>query len=526
MLRKGVPSTFSNVKSLYRDPAKRMVIEQLVESYRTEKAQVNGDASNPTQASSWEISVLYFLAQHYNFRLTRDLRKALAHTDHLIELAPKTYDWHMTKARIHKNLGEPTQAAVQMDTARKLDLRDRWINSKCAKYHLRNNANDAAISIMSKFTRNEVVGGTLGDLTEMQALWYLTEDGEAYLRQGRYGLALKRFHTIWGIFEQWQEDQFDFHTFSLRKAQIRAYVDMLRWEDRLRSHPYYARASLDAIRVYLALHEDPALATISELPRGLDISLASDAKAIKKARQEEEKADLAQRETDRKAAAKRNNLGQDGDVKKTDSDPKGLSLVRTKTPLDDCMKFLVPLIEFGGRDLEAQKVAFEVFIRRKRPFLALRHLLAAFTITKNDAELHVLAVRFRHELNMAADAPTLLSTMVKKSMPYPYNDTGVTKDLLALNNAFIKDHSGSVVHACAYTKVNSLLKPAEKIDTTIIIEALEKDQDLELDDVVKALRVVKECSAGTEQLREVATSGTNALGFGKEAIERVVKSAS
>src|SRR5699024_12370493 len=54
-----------------------------------------------------------------------------------------------------------------------------------------------------------------------------------YLRQRKLGLALKRLHAVYHIFDVWQEDQFDFHGFSLRKGMIRAYVDMIRWEDRL-----------------------------------------------------------------------------------------------------------------------------------------------------------------------------------------------------------------------------------------------------------------------------------------------------
>ena len=517
MLRKGVPSTFNNVKSLYRNAAKRKTIQDLVESYHSEKTQVNGDTSDD---SNWEKSVLYFLAQHYNFKLTRDLQKALTYTDQLIDLAPKTYDWHMTKARILKHQGKPSEAAQQMNVARELDLKDRWINSKCAKYQLRDNANEAAIQTMSKFTRNEVIGGTLGDLIEMQALWYLTEDGEAYIRQGRFGLALKRLHTVWNIFEQWQEDQFDFHTFSLRKGQIRAYVDMLRWEDRLRSHPYYRRAALDAIRIYLALYDNSSLASISELPRGLDPALASDSKAIKKARQEEEKADAAQKELDRKAAAKRNNLGQDGEVKKTDEDPKGLKFVQTKTPLDDCLKFLSPLVEFGEKDLEVQKVAFEVFIRRKKFLVALKHLLAAFAIDREESSLHPLAVRFVNELGKATDAPEQVKTLAEKHLPSPFNKAGSVKELPSINQEFMKKNSGSLVHVLAHAKASRVLEPAKTPDLKPVLESMEKQQNFSLANAETTLYAVRDSGASKEETAKVVEKAVGILGLGKERLDR------
>lgn len=369
MLRKGVPSTFNNVKSLYFNTAKRKAIEDLVLSYDTEK-QTNGDAngdSGKDDGSRWERSVLYFLAQHYNYKLCRDLEKAVSYTDKLIDLAPKTYDWYMTKARVYKHTGNPSEAAKQMNHARELDTRDRYINTKCAKYQLRDDENEQALKTMSKFTRNEVVGGTLGDLIEMQALWYLTEDGEAHLRQSRLGLALKRFHTIYDIFETWHEDQFDFHTFSLRKAQIRAYIDMIRWEDRLREHPYFIRPALAAIKIYLALYDQPDLVHKSDLPNGMNGS--ADPKAIKKARIEEEKKESERKEADRKAAAKKANLGQDGELKKSDQDPKGRKLVETQEPLAEAMKFVSPLLEFSAGSLQAQLAGFEVYIRRSKSFL-------------------------------------------------------------------------------------------------------------------------------------------------------------
>lgn len=53
------------------------------------------------------------------------------------------------------------------------------------------------------------------------------------------------------------EDQFDFHTYCMRKMTLRAYVGLLRLEDVLRSHPFYFSAARCAIEVYLHLHDHP-----------------------------------------------------------------------------------------------------------------------------------------------------------------------------------------------------------------------------------------------------------------------------
>lgn len=53
------------------------------------------------------------------------------------------------------------------------------------------------------------------------------------------------------------EDQFDFHTYCMRKMTLRSYVGLLRLEDVLRAHPFYFKAAKCAMEVYLRLHDYP-----------------------------------------------------------------------------------------------------------------------------------------------------------------------------------------------------------------------------------------------------------------------------
>jgi tetratricopeptide (TPR) repeat protein len=189
MLNKGVPSLFANLKHLYSDTFKKDTLREVVEKY-LESQDIDSESKDKGEAAG-----LYYLAQHYNYHLSRDLAKADEYVDRAIEKDPKSVDFHMTKARILKHAGNIKEAAEMMDKARKLDLKDRYINSKCAKYQLRNGENEKALKTVGLFTRAETVGGPLADLLEMQCIWYLTEDGEAYARRGNLGLALKRFHA-------------------------------------------------------------------------------------------------------------------------------------------------------------------------------------------------------------------------------------------------------------------------------------------------------------------------------------------
>lgn len=369
MLRKGIPSTFNNIKALYTDIWKRSTIENLVESFAAIHAK---DGVDPAQTkangetSRLESSVRFFLAQHYNYHLSRDLAKAMKLIEEAIASNPESVDYHMTKARILKHLGNIRKASETMEKARSLDERDRYINTKAAKYQLRNDDNEAAINNMRKFTRNEAIGGPLGDLHDMQCMWYIIEDGESYLRQEKLGLALKRFTAIYNIFDTWQEDQFDFHSFSFRKGQIRAYVDMIRWEDNLRAHPFFSRAAIAATKGYIMLHDRPHLVHGS-LANGVNGTLdgadaAEKKKAQKKARKDQQKQE--QIEAEKKDAKKTAGASTDSESRKEDNDPVGLKLLQTSEPLTDAMKFVNPLLEYSPKNIDAQHAGFEVFIRR------------------------------------------------------------------------------------------------------------------------------------------------------------------
>lgn len=66
--------------------------------------------------------------------------------------------------------------------------------------------------------------GAADNLNEMQCMWFQTESGYAFQRLGKLGDALKKAHEIERHFDEITEDQFDFHTYCMRKMTLRAYV--------------------------------------------------------------------------------------------------------------------------------------------------------------------------------------------------------------------------------------------------------------------------------------------------------------
>ncbi|KAL8998013.1 MAG: hypothetical protein Q9169_002853 [Polycauliona sp. 2 TL-2023] len=498
MLHKGVPSTFANIKSLYSNSAKRDTIQELAESYldgtyapMMNGSSTNGEKDSTTEKSPFDMAVLYFLAQHYNYHRSQDLARAMELIDRAIESQPEDVNCHMTKARIWKHRGNSRKASETMEKARSLDGKDRHINSKAAKYQLRNNENEAATANMGKFTREAAVGGPLGDLIEMQCMWYITEDGESYLRQGKLGLALKRFTSIYDIFDTWQEDQFDFHTFSLRKGQIRAYIDMVKWQDHLREHPFFSRAAICAVRIYIRLFDNPRLRNDGMNGNIDTMNPAEIKKAQKKARKVREKQEQADSE---KADAKKTaGGGADGVTKKEDKDPQGAKLVEKAEPLMEAMKFLTPLLEFSPQNITAQQIGFEVYLRRKKYTLALRCLTAARSINSAHPTNHEQAIRFRLALTSLAEP---LPSKISESLEAEFSPLiPADADLLKINSDFLAKNSESAAHVqaslCARQGIDP--KTADENQKDVIRTLALPSSSLE--DAIQGLELLKDWKA-------------------------------
>jgi peptide alpha-N-acetyltransferase len=77
----------------------------------------------------------------------------------------------------------------------------------------------------------------------MQHMWYEVRCGDAHLAMDQLPKALKKFTAVSKHFSDFAEDQFDFHSYCIRKLTLRSYVGLLRMEDRLHHHPFYIRVS-------------------------------------------------------------------------------------------------------------------------------------------------------------------------------------------------------------------------------------------------------------------------------------------
>lgn len=160
-LRKGVPSIFADLKSLYNNLERRKAIETVAEDIKQryyapveEKASQVDEEKEP----STYLWTLYFLAQHYSYvppssSVVPNQKLALEYVNAALTHTPTLPELYLLKGRILKRCGDFLGAASAMNDARILDGQDRFLNTKAGKYLLRAGMVEEASRLFGMFTK-------------------------------------------------------------------------------------------------------------------------------------------------------------------------------------------------------------------------------------------------------------------------------------------------------------------------------------------------------------------------------------
>ncbi|XP_027633031.1 N-alpha-acetyltransferase 16, NatA auxiliary subunit isoform X5 [Falco biarmicus] len=452
----------------------------------------NGEKEPPTTL----LWVRYFLAQHFDklgqCSLALDyINAAIASTPTLIEL-------FYLKAKIYKHVGNLKEAAKWMDEAQSLDTADRFINSKCAKYMLRANMVKDAEEMCSKFTREGT--SAMENLNEMQCMWFQTECAAAYQRLGKYGDALKKCHEVERHFFEITDDQFDFHTYCMRKMTLRAYVDLLRLEDVLRKHAFYFKAARSAIEIYLKLHDNPLTNESKEQEvnsenlsaKELKKMLSKQRRAQKKAKLEEERKH-AERERQQKNQKKK----RDEEEEETSGPREELvpeKLERVENPLEEAIKFLIPLKNLIGDDIETHLLAFEIYFRKGKFLLMLQSVKRAFAINSNNPWLHECLIKFSKAVSDHSNLPEIVSKVLTQEMQKIF----VNKNLESFNEEFLKHNATSIQHQLSGAKMMYFLDKSRQEKAIAVATRLDKNmRDKNVKTLTKVFEALLDGSFGS-----------------------------
>eukprot|EP00166_Cyanidium_caldarium_P006474 ctg_954.g331 len=147
-LEASVPSLFAVLEPLYRDEAKVAVIERHLQEARRREHR--------------HAEALSLLEAQHVFRRSGDRERALA----ILERHPESLECHEARARLLYASGAYRPAYEAADAARRLDLRDRAINSLTVEYALRAGEIERATELIAAFTHD-------GELPTNQALYNL-----------------------------------------------------------------------------------------------------------------------------------------------------------------------------------------------------------------------------------------------------------------------------------------------------------------------------------------------------------------
>ncbi|XVE52132.1 hypothetical protein DITRI_Ditri02bG0097600 [Diplodiscus trichospermus] len=465
LLTKGVPSLFSDLSPLYDHPGKADILEQLIleleHSIRTSGRYPDRTEKEPPSTLLW---TLFFLAQHYDRRGQYDV--ALSKIDEAMQHTPTVIDLYSVKSRLLKHAGDLVAAASLADEARCMDLADRYINSESVKRMLQADQVALAEKTAVLFTKD---GDQHNNLHDMQCMWYELASGESYFRQGDLGRALKKFLAVEKHYADITEDQFDFHSYCLRKMTLRAYVEMLKFQDRLHSHTYFHKAAAGAIRCYLKLYDSP-LDSPAEEEDGTS-KTPSQKKKMKKQRKAERAKKEAQEKNEESSASGISKSGK-RQLKPVDPDPYGEKLLKTEDPLSEATKYLKLLQKNSPDSLETHLLSFEVNMRKQKILLAFQAVKQLLRLDAENPDSHCCLIKFFHRVGLmpapVTDAEKLVWTVLEAERPSI--SQLLEKTLIDANKVFFDKHEDSLMHRVAVAEMLYTLDPTKKLEAVKLIE--------------------------------------------------------
>ncbi|CAL8086470.1 unnamed protein product [Calicophoron daubneyi] len=480
-MRKGAPPLFKQLENLWSNPQNTETLERLLNQYQSnikEKQSFDADGSEkePPSTSIW---LNYFIAQYLNYK--KDYKGALGIIDSQLEVTPTLVDFYVLKADVFYSAGDVITASRWMEEAQSLDTADRYINARCTKFMVQAHRQEDAVAMASKFTRGNTSAADY--LSEMQCMWFLTENARTLKDLCKYGEALKLCHEVEQHYRNILDDQLDFHSYCLRKGTLRAYIETLRLEDRLRDHPSYFEVAKLAIEIYIHLFAHPVNTNDSATEGTKGTMSTSEAKKLrnkqrKAARRAEAEAAKARAEQERKEQALRSRQppGDDADPDRPVAADVGLDpkvLGKPDDPLEEACKFLRPLLDLAPKRIEVHCLAYEIYERKRKWLLMLKSIMRGMALpgSQNHTWFHACCVRFLLQLQqnsdqLRADSASPVYRVLIEEVPklfegWPDAPTSLPS---TFNDEFLLRNKLSFPHVFRAVLLRALIEPAAKTE--------------------------------------------------------------
>ncbi|KAG7359972.1 NMDA receptor-regulated protein 1 [Nitzschia inconspicua] len=400
--------------------------------------------------------------------------EGIALLDKCIEHTPTAVDVYELKARLLKSAGDIKTAVEVIDAGRDLDRQDRYINNQTTKYMLAAGMEEDALNRISMFTKHE--GNPEVNLYDMQCSWYELDLAACYAKKEDYGRALKKYSAVIKHFDDFHEDQFDFHAYCIRKVTLRAYTDVLKFEDNVWGEEYYFRAAKGTIQIYLHLHDNPSDSKKDTEPDYSKMSAAErkKAKAVarKKAAQAKKKED-AKKKNDDTPAENGQQTKKGEKLSPVEEDPEGDDLLK-KDPIEEAKNYSSILSKHCPKRIGTWVLQYDVAIRRKKPMMALQALIKMKMLDPSSPEFVIRLADFGSKLpSFQLDGAA--KTVVTEETSLLFNGKSVAEYITALAKEARTDPKTSLPLrvAIAETLVKTKSEPVSSAATLIVEGGIE-----------------------------------------------------
>eukprot|EP00915_Cephaloidophora_sp_WS-2016_P000069 GHVH01000134.1.p1 GENE.GHVH01000134.1~~GHVH01000134.1.p1 ORF type:complete len:983 (+),score=156.61 GHVH01000134.1:47-2995(+) len=163
----------------------------------------------------------------------------------------------MCKAMIQRRCLEFTSAYQWTKQAARLDTSDKNINTSLVMAAHAIDDNDSALEHVNIYSAS----GSPRDFLNVQSSWSLHHFAKSALRQGHYSDFLELTRRIRDMYIEGHYDQFDFHIYGMRQANLNAYIQFMHLQSFYFQQRDYSFAAHGAAMVYLQLSDDEGLLT-------------------------------------------------------------------------------------------------------------------------------------------------------------------------------------------------------------------------------------------------------------------------
>uniref|UniRef100_A0A4X2KTG5 N-alpha-acetyltransferase 16, NatA auxiliary subunit n=1 Tax=Vombatus ursinus TaxID=29139 RepID=A0A4X2KTG5_VOMUR len=246
----------------------------------------------------------------------------------------------------------------------------------------------------------------------------------------------------------------------MRKMTLRAYVDLLRLEDVLRKHAFYFKAAQSAVEIYLKLHDNPLTNESKEQEVNSENLLGKELKKmLSKQRRAQKKAKL---EEERKHAERERGPKEELVPEK---------LKRVENPLEEAIKFLIPLKTLLADNINTHLLAFEIYFRKGKFLLMLQSVKRAFAINRNNPWLHECLIKFSRSVSNHSNLPEIVNKVLTQEMQKIF----VNKDLESFNEEFLKHNATSLRHLLSGAKMMYFLDESRQEKAIAIATRLDEN---------------------------------------------------